>query len=200
MLKGPWSRPGIANWLDEIEHTHPAQARRCRERLSDLKVTPPNLLFEDKHTLVVGGSRLEFIHMGGHSPDLCVLWLPDEGLLFASDLLFEGRYPYLIDADIPAWIEALDRLRALGPETIVPGHGAVCGLVELDRLSEYLQGTWAGCAKHLARGRGLEAMLADTDMPRHGPEHADTLHEANIRHIYEVQTGKHPAAAASGGR
>ena len=188
MQKGPWSRKGIDRWLAEVEQTHPEQAQRCREQLGDLRITPPDMVFDERHSIELAGHRLEFIHLGGHTPDLSVLWLPDQGVLFASDLLFEGRYPYIFDADVPAWIEALEALRMLEPETIVPGHGALCDVAALDRLRDYLTGTWECCAEHVARGRELEALLDDPAFPRYDGDLAEMLHDANIRHIHEQQT------------
>lgn len=188
MAAEAWSAAGLASWLDEVEHSHPEQAERCRKRIADLRVTPPTEVFERERELVLDGSRLRFLHLGGHTPDLSVLWLPDEGVLFASDLLFEGRYPFILDGDLPVWIEALETLRKLGAEVIIPGHGNPCGEAELLRLRDYLSDTWERCADHFARGHELEAVLADDGFPRHGPEHAASLHEANIRHVYALQS------------
>ncbi len=200
MGRGPWSGSSIDHWLAEVELTHPEQVRRCRRRLGDLRITPPDELFEDRYSLSVDGGRFEFIHLGGHSPDLCVLWLPDEGILFASDLVFEGRYPYIFDADLPAWEHALLRLEKLGPEIIIPGHGAICGLAELRRLRDYLQVTRERCIEHASRGRELDAVLADPGFPEHGPALAAELHRANIRHVYQQLTEELEPAAAHGAK
>ncbi len=185
MEGGPWSRSGRDRWLAEVELTHPRQVRRCLHRLDDLRITPPDELFEKRYSMSLDGGRLEFIHLGGHSPDLSVLWLPDEGVLFASDLVFEGRYPFIFDANLPEWIGALKRLEELGPETIVPGHGAICGLAEVRRLRDYLEVTLELCSDHLLRGREIDAVLVDPNFPEHGPALATELHHANIRHVYE---------------
>ncbi len=188
MEKGPWSREGIDRWLGEVELSHPEQAERCRQQLGDLRITPPGMLFDDRHTLTLNGFHMEFIHLGGHTSDLSVLWLPEQSVLFASDLVFEGRYPYLLDADVPAWIEALETLRMLGPETIVPGHGKLCDLQTLDRLRDYLLGTWERCAERMSRGVELEALLDDPAFPRYDGPLAGVLHKTNIRYIHERQT------------
>jgi glyoxylase-like metal-dependent hydrolase (beta-lactamase superfamily II) len=46
-------------------------------------------------------------------------------VLYAGDLVFRGRVPFVGDADSRAWIAALDRLIALKPRVLVPGHGAL---------------------------------------------------------------------------
>lgn len=160
-----WSTLAIERWLAEIEASHPEEAARCRERLADLRITPPDDLFWTRRELSLGKLRLDFQHCGGHSPDLSVLWLSEQGVLFASDLLFLGRYPYLTDADVPTWIEALSRLRRLAPEVVVPGHGELATAQDLDRQRQYLEETWQRCAEHRSRGRELRAMLSDARFP-----------------------------------
>jgi glyoxylase-like metal-dependent hydrolase (beta-lactamase superfamily II) len=46
-----------------------------------------------------------------------------ETVLFAGDLVFRGRLPFVGLADSGHWIEALDRLLKMQPTLIVPGHG-----------------------------------------------------------------------------
>jgi glyoxylase-like metal-dependent hydrolase (beta-lactamase superfamily II) len=75
--------------------------------------------------LEVGGVRLLIRPVGpAHTPEDLVVYLPDLGVLYGGDLLFRGRIPFVGQADSRAWIEALDRLLALKPKVLVPGHGA----------------------------------------------------------------------------
>jgi len=48
----------------------------------------------------------------------------EDRVLYAGDLVFRGRVPFVGDADSRAWIAALDKLIALKPKVLVPGHGA----------------------------------------------------------------------------
>ena len=54
--------------------------------------------------------------------------MPDAGVVFAGDLVEQGAPPvYGTDAFPLEWPAALDRLLALAPPTVVPGHGDVVG-------------------------------------------------------------------------
>ena len=76
--------------------------------------------------LVLGGVRLRILHMGpAHTPEDLVVYLPDEKLLFAGDLVFRSRIPFVGQADSRKWIRSLDSLLALEATTFVPGHGPV---------------------------------------------------------------------------
>ncbi len=48
----------------------------------------------------------------------------EDGVLYAGDVVFRGRVPFVGDADSRAWIAALDKLIAFHPKVLVPGHGA----------------------------------------------------------------------------
>ncbi len=73
----------------------------------------------------LGGVQFALRHVGpAHSSeDLAMLVKPDR-VLYAGDLVFRGRVPFVGDADGGAWIAALDKLIALNPKVLVPGHGA----------------------------------------------------------------------------
>ena len=64
-------------------------------------------------TLVNGASRL---------PRL-VVFLPSEKLLFAGDLVFRGRIPFVGQANSGQWIKSLNAVLGLGAATVIPGHG-----------------------------------------------------------------------------
>jgi glyoxylase-like metal-dependent hydrolase (beta-lactamase superfamily II) len=76
---------------------------------------------------------------GGHSESDAVLWLPEERILFAADLMFVGRQPWVGHGDPAHWLEILDRIDELGAATIVPGHGPVAGGSATEPLRDYLQ-------------------------------------------------------------
>ena len=76
--------------------------------------------------LTLGGIRLQLKHVGpSHTPEDLVVYLPQDKLLLAGDLVFRGRIPFVGQADSRRWIQALDGLLALDVRLIVPGHGPV---------------------------------------------------------------------------
>ncbi|NHZ63198.1 MBL fold metallo-hydrolase [Massilia genomosp. 1] len=72
----------------------------------------------------MGGVRFKIIDMSGaHAPDDIMLAVEDDQVLFAGDLFFSGRIPFVGEADSRVWLEALDRMVALAPRAAIPGHG-----------------------------------------------------------------------------
>ena len=83
--------------------------------------------------LVVGGVRLRLKPVGpAHTPEDLVVYLPQEQVLFAGDLVFRGRIPFVGQADSRQWIRSLDTLLAYDAQVIVPGHGPVSSQARQD--------------------------------------------------------------------
>jgi len=92
-------------------------------------------------TLTVGGVPLQIRHMGpSHTPEDLVVYLPKEKVLFAGDLVFRNRIPFVGQADSGRWIQALDSLLTFDATTIVPGHGplSVEARKDMQQTRDYL--------------------------------------------------------------
>lgn len=73
----------------------------------------------------LGGLTFQLRFAGpAHSAEDLVMYVKEDSVLFAGDLVFRGRVPFVGDADSLAWLAALDQLSALQPRALVPGHGA----------------------------------------------------------------------------
>ncbi|RYF40504.1 MAG: MBL fold metallo-hydrolase [Comamonadaceae bacterium] len=74
--------------------------------------------------LVVGGVSILVRPVGpAHTPEDLVVFLPAEKVLFAGDLVFRGRIPFVGQANSGQWIRALDTVLGFGAQVVVPGHG-----------------------------------------------------------------------------
>ncbi len=84
------------------------------------------LTFEDDKTKTfdMGDTTFELYDVGGaHSPEDMMMYVPDDKVLFAGDLYFTGRIPFVEDADSKTWLEAMDSMLDMDPDVVVPGHG-----------------------------------------------------------------------------
>ena len=90
-------------------------------------LTRPTDTFADALTLDVGERRVELRHLGrGHTSGDLVVWLPDEGILFAGDLVEAQAAPYMGDSYPGEWsTTTLDAVAALGARQLVGGRGSV---------------------------------------------------------------------------
>ena len=80
----------------------------------------------DKKTkLNIGGVEFFVSRVGpAHAPEDLMVYVPSEKVLFAGDLVFRGRIPFVGNADSKGWLTALDAIEELQPQIVIPGHGA----------------------------------------------------------------------------
>ena len=124
-----WAHAAARDYLTSGE----AQRRRA-QRAQDLfpwvdesmPIVSPDRWLGEHTAFTLGGVRFEVDHMGpAHSPEDVIVVLPDEGVIFAGDILFAGRIPFVGEADSKAWLAKIGQLLALHPKVMVTGHGAV---------------------------------------------------------------------------
>ncbi len=105
-----------------------------------LEISPPVVTFADRVDVYADDLKLELQFMGpAHTTNDIVAWLPERRALFAGDLIFNGGTPFVVMGSVAGSLAALDRLKALGADVIVPGHGAVCSAAAIDDQIAYLR-------------------------------------------------------------
>ncbi len=101
------SRVELAPWIDE-----------------DTRLVEADEWLDGDKTLTIGGVDFQIRIVGpSHTPEDLVVYLPLEKVLFAGDLVFRSRIPYVGQADSRQWILALEKLLGFDANVIVPGHG-----------------------------------------------------------------------------
>lgn len=137
--------------------------------------------------LRLGGVTFRIRHVGpAHSPEDLVVHVEEDGVLYAGDLVFKGRVPFVGDADSRAWLAALDRLIALRPIVLVPGHGAASDtpMADLVLTRDYLTYLRAAMARAVDDLTPFEEAYASTDWSRFA--HLPAFEEAHRRNAYNT--------------
>jgi cyclase len=183
-LEDAWRLDRIWASIAERSQTDPRWAGEMRQKITGLEITLPSEVFATERDMDMDGLHLHVEHVGGHSPGSSIVWLPERRVLFSGDLLFVGRYPFIGDADIPALISALRRIRAFEAQAIVPGHGPLCDDEAIQGMLDYIQGTWERTIDHIAQGHTVDEAAADEGYPRYAEGAAQRYHENNIRIVY----------------
>lgn len=102
-----------------------AQRRHELAELAKVQVAPPTTLFDERLTLDLGNRVVELRNMGrGNSPADVVVFLPNERVLFAGDLLVYP-VPYTGLVFPVSWRRILEELETFPVTALVPGHGPV---------------------------------------------------------------------------
>ncbi len=118
---------GVYEYLDSD-----AAINRIEERRVSLfpwvdentRLVKPDRVIDQPFEFTLGDVRFQVEYLGSaHSDgDLTVLVEPDE-VLYSGDIIFEGRVPFVGDADTGHWLKTLTSLETSGLAALVPGHG-----------------------------------------------------------------------------
>ncbi len=105
------SHPDHLPLADRFATTHRATVRRFPD-------------IQDGDIVRVGNLNITALHTPGHSADHLAFWLAQDGAAFTGDLILgQGSsmvtYP---EGDVAAYLRSLERLAALQPRILFPGH------------------------------------------------------------------------------
>jgi glyoxylase-like metal-dependent hydrolase (beta-lactamase superfamily II) len=175
-----FKRAGAEVWAHRdgrIALTDGQSQRRLEQRARDLSpwVEPTMPLvaadrwLDGDTSFTLNGIRFDVVHMGpAHSPEDVIVALPGEGVIFGGDLFFSGRLPFVGDADSSKWLVQIDRLLAMKPKVMVPGHGAASHepLNDLALTRDYLTYLRQAMGKAVEDFVPFEEAYAKTDWSR----------------------------------
>lgn len=119
------SRQDLAPWIDASTRLVPAD----------------RWLDQPETTLRMGSFTFRIRHVGpAHTAEDLVVYVDKPAVLFAGDLVFRGRIPFVGQADSRQWIISLGDLIAFKPRVMIPGHGGVSSdpLADLELTRDYL--------------------------------------------------------------
>lgn len=139
----------------------------------------PDLMFEDRYELELGGLRMELLSTpGGETSDSMVVWLPEQRICFVGNLfsaLF-GHFPNLVTVrgdryrEALRFIESLERVLALRPTMLLPGHhGAIIGedtiREELTRLRDAVRYVHDETVRGMNHGKDIHTLMREIRLP-----------------------------------
>jgi glyoxylase-like metal-dependent hydrolase (beta-lactamase superfamily II) len=107
---------------------------------SGIELCPPTTLFDERLALDLDGVAVELLYVGpAHTAGDAIVHLPEQRIVFVGDVLFRLCTPIGWDGTYAKWLQALERIAALQPDIIVPGHGPICGVEGLREMGAYLR-------------------------------------------------------------
>jgi glyoxylase-like metal-dependent hydrolase (beta-lactamase superfamily II) len=135
-------------------------------------ILPPEITYSDRMSLTLGGKTIELIHPGkNHGDDMTVVLFPDEGVVFASDMIpdalvrddirsIPSACGPLDGTPIDEWIRSYEAVAALDFERFAGGHGGIFSKEDISLPIQFLHDLKAAVQEGLANGLTLEEMQA----------------------------------------
>ncbi len=151
------------------------------------KLVPASKWIIEDTRLNLVGLDVDLIKMGpAHTPDDLAVFFPSEGVLFAGDLVFRGRIPYVGQADSLGWIQSLDKLLKQEAQVIVPGHGPASTSVaeDLKFTRDYLVYVRQAMSQAARDLEPFEEAYAATDWSRYAK--VPLFNAANRMNAYNI--------------
>lgn len=118
-------------------------------------------------SLKLEGVTIEIIGLDGPTPERSFLWIPSAGTVLGGVPVFSGEHVWMADTQTPEshqlWLQTLERIYALNPETVVPGHRMPedsCTMETVDFTKTYIRAYDAETARARNSQDLIKAMTA----------------------------------------
>ncbi|MFW9809530.1 MAG: MBL fold metallo-hydrolase [Candidatus Thorarchaeota archaeon] len=136
------------------------------ESLNDLTIRLPDVVFQNQLTLG-NNDELTIKLLGGHTEGSTIVISHLHDTIFIGDLVFNGTFPYGGDrtCNPDRWISGLEEVLSLGLDTIIPGHGPVCGLIDVEEYIQGLSDLRANVKEALNSGISVDEFLDSDRIP-----------------------------------
>jgi glyoxylase-like metal-dependent hydrolase (beta-lactamase superfamily II) len=173
----------------------PAAAERLAERRFSLdpwvndqtRLVRPDRLIEDEYRFSLGAVDFQVNYLGSaHSDGDMTLYVVQDRVLFSGDIIFEGRVPYVGDADTKRWLETLGALATGELVALIPGHGPAAAkpVQAVARTREYLAYLREVMGAAVDELKDFASAYDGADWSRF--EHLPAFDAANRRNAYQV--------------
>jgi cyclase len=147
------------------------------------------IVFTGDLTLRVGDRTFNILHTPGHTPGQVAVHVPEERAVFTGDTIFSECQTWLMTSNVDQWLEALERIRQLDVDHLIPGHGPVQTLKYVDVQRAMLLDWKSAVADAVAKGWTREETIARVRFDQRYPvdigqgymmDHIQTLNAASL--------------------
>src|SRR3989344_5791020 len=159
-----------------------------KEKADGTVLTYPTETFDAKRELKLGKTTLQLLHFGpAHTPGDITVWLPTQKVLFTGDIVYTERMLAIIPlSHTGGWVQAFDKLAALKPRVVIPGHGKPTDLKHAKKdTRDYLTTVRASVKKVLDGGGSLQDAVEKTNQSKFKYlENFELLAGRNVNQVY----------------
>lgn len=161
-----------------------ASDREYMKILPDLVYTLPKITFD--HQMSIHGSNLSvqlITYGGGHTQSDAFVYLPEQKIAVMGDLVLSKHHPVMNNANPQEWLNILEQVELLNIETIIPGHGEVCSMKELNEVKGYIKDIVALVEETVQSNRSIHDILIPN---AYQDWYFSTYFKSNLKKVYDM--------------
>jgi len=146
------------------------QSPAAAAALDGTRIVMPHLVYDGARSEIdLGGRKVELQTYGlAHTRGDQTVYLPQERILFAGDLIEERMFPIFpyfppsdTELDGARWASVLNGFQALDPKVIVPGHGDLGSIRMAQDLAAHIEAVHAQVRSLKASGMSAERIVEE---------------------------------------
>jgi cyclase len=181
-LNGEWELETLKKNYSTVKDERP----EMWQAIQDLSIRLPDVVFKT-YIFLGNNEEISVKLLGGHTAGSSTVISHPHNAIFIGDLIFSGQFPYGGDptCDPDRWIMALEEVLDLGLETIIPGHGPVCGPSELEEYMQALMDLRANVEDAITSGLTVSEFIEEELIPQYIAEGAEKFAERTLNHWFQ---------------
>lgn len=164
-----------------------ASGRTWQALKSEFRQIKNQVTFFDRSLTMKRGSTLLVLNATerSHSEGDVFVYLPEEGVLFTSDLVFHDVAGYMGDATFREWIGTLEMLASIGARSVVPGLGDVTTTEGILKFQTFFRAFTTEVLRLTGKGLEVEAAKRQFSLPQYENQPGfRAFFDANFRRAY----------------
>ncbi len=156
----------------------------------DIELVLPDILFDHRLTLELGGYTVELIYLGaGQNEGDTLVYFPHARALHTGGVFHNRSWANTsYTPSIEGWISVLRAMRAIDVDSYLPPHGSIATEQDLDDFIEFLDNLHAGVRNAIDQGASTEEMLLANPFPQYSDWRGYERRERNLTALYELLT------------
>jgi len=151
---------GEAVWLDIIQNA-------VGRKFPNTRAVPASQVYarNTRTEITIDGVRMVlWVPEAAHTLGDLMIWLPDDQVLLAGDILVNEITPNFRDANVAEWIKALEEIGRLPARTIIPGHGPLMKPADAVAMRDRMAKLYAGIQEGYKEGLTDSEIRARLDL------------------------------------
>ena len=156
----------------------------------DVKLVLPDILFDSRMTLELGGRTVELIYLGpGQNEGDTLIYFPHARALHTGGAFHNRSWANTsYTPSFAGWIDVLKRMMDIDADIYLPPHGPLATAEDVEAFTQFISELTAGVGAAVEAGMPLDEMLQTLEFDQYRDWRGYERRERNLTAIYEFMT------------